>query len=522
MNHCTSSAWRSIPSLARMSAPLLLAALVAPGARADAYVVGARTEAEVYRIPAWSGRQGDDPELIGRYRLVQSLDLGAYDLTSSRGRDRLDFVAYLRLMNDFGFHDRGLLDDARNPEVDLLFGYLQWSHVLGGLLDLRLGRQIRFDQLFFYALDGLDVQVHTPAHVGVGLMAGWMVKGTSLAGSATFAPDGVRGSDRRRIADGVTTDLLSSPADEIAYPYLDAPSPMFGARLELEGIRGVEAIVSWRRAISRTSAGDLDELPDDARGWQTELEHAGAGARLRLFGWSWIYASADRDLYRDRWAALRAGVRAEPLAPRLSITAEAARYHPSFSADSIWNLFATGARDEYELRAEWAPDGPFRYYGGPLFVVYHLDLSDRFASEAADAGNPLNPRSRDLLTGGYAGVSLRPGLVWRASLDASYLGGPPGEVGQLGYLGRELWLNAVVGRDFRSWISADLRLSVANVSDPYQAGIQDLWSFGAAALGRMRFTDDMALLLVVEENANRFRRGDLRGYAVFDWRVPFG
>ncbi|HEY0840066.1 MAG TPA: hypothetical protein VGD74_07760, partial [Vulgatibacter sp.] len=72
-----------------------------------------------------------------------------------------------------------------------------------------------------------------------------------------------------------------------------------------------------------------------------------------------------------------------------------------------------------------------------------------------------------------------------------------------------------------SWISADLRLSVANVSDPYQAGIQDLWSFGAAALGRLRFSDEASLLLVFEENANRFRRGDLRGYAVFDWKVPF-
>ena|GEM_PF-1000033 len=506
------------------AAPLLALLLVAwsTEAQADAYVVDAQTQAEIYRIPSWSGRQADDPELIGRYRLIQSLNLGAYDLTSSRSRERLDFVAYIRLMDDFGFHDAGLLDDARNPEVDLLFGYLQWTGGLGGLLDARLGRQYRYDQLYFYTLDGLDVQVHTPAYVGVGLMAGWQVKSTSLGGSATFAPDGVRGSDRRRIADGFTTDLLSNPADEVAYPYLDAPSPMFGARLELEGIRDVEAIVSWRKTISRTSAGDLSQLPEDARGWQTEVEHAGAGARVRLFGWSWVYASADRDLYRDRWAALRAGLRAEPFAPTLAVTAEAARYNPTFSADSIWNLFATGARDEYELRAEWAPGGLFRFYGGPVFIVYHLDLSNEFVNEAADAGTPINPQGKDLLSGAYAGVSLRPGLVWRASLDASYLGGPPGQVGDLHYLGRELWLNAVVGRDFRSWISADLRLSVANVSDPYQAGLQDLWSFGAAALGRMRFTDEISLLLILEENANRISRGDTRGYAVFDWRIPFG
>ncbi|HEY0840019.1 MAG TPA: hypothetical protein VGD74_07520, partial [Vulgatibacter sp.] len=179
-----------VASLGRIALAILCLALLlaADGARAAAYVVGSRTEAEAYGIPSWSGRQADDPVLIGRYRIVQSLDLGAYDLTTTRGRERLDFVALLRLTNDFGFHDRGLLDDVRNPEVDLLFGYLQWTGGLGGMLDARLGRQIRFDQLSFYTLDGLDLLVHTPAHVGVGLMGGWLVKGTSLGGSATFAP----------------------------------------------------------------------------------------------------------------------------------------------------------------------------------------------------------------------------------------------------------------------------------------------------------------------------------------------
>src|SRR5690606_33564339 len=98
-----------------------------------------------------------------------------------------------------------------------------------GLLDFKLGRQIRYDELQFFSFDGLDVHVHTPAFLGVGIFGGWQVKGTSVLGSDTFAPDGVRVSDRRRIAAGATTDLLANPASSIAYDYLDAPSPIFGA-----------------------------------------------------------------------------------------------------------------------------------------------------------------------------------------------------------------------------------------------------------------------------------------------------
>lgn len=507
-------------TLLRALAALPFLAMSAP-ASAQVYTVGARTEAQAYQMPSWAGRPADDPDKLSVYEIAQYLDLGAYNLAGSKGEDRIDFVASLRLTYDFGFTPttQNLLDpESSQPQVDLLFGYLRWTGALKGIFDLQLGRQVRMDLLEFYGLDGLDVQIHTPAYLGVGLFGGWQVKGSSPLGSATFAPDGVRTSDRRRIANGSPTDLLANPASDVAYDYLDAPSPMFGARLELEGVRNVEAIAVYRRSMSKTRGDNLDALPEQARGWQTDQEHAGAGGRVRFFERLWLYGSADRDLFRNRWAVLRGGVKADVVPYKLTLMLEGSTWNPSFDADSIWNLFATGPRDEYELRADWAISPYFTIYAGPLLTIYYLNLGTAYADEAG-----VKAQGMSLLPGGYAGFSTRPNLPWRLGADALYRGpgGGNGEPGNPDYLGHELWLSAAAGRSFRDKYDLDLRLNLANVSDPYSPGLQDVWSFGAALLGRARLSEITSLVLVVEENVNRFKDSDLRGYALLDVRTAF-
>lgn len=488
--------------------PLLIVCSEAKGA---VYSVGARTEAQAWQMPSWAGRSVDDPSILSSYRIVQYLDLGAFDIGPTKRGERLDFVTSLRLENDFGFADseRDLLDNAGQPELHLLYGFLEWTGGFGGLLDLRLGRQLRFDMLQFYGLDGLDVTVHTPAFVAVSVFGGWQVKGTSVLGSSTFAPDGVRVSDRRRIAAGASTDILDDPASSVAWDYLDAPSPMFGARLELEGIRNVEFLAMYRRAMSQTSGENLDALPEAARGWQVDVEHLGFGGRVRLFERWWLTGSADRDLFRDRWAALRAGTTVEVVNRRLRVQAEFASWQPSFDADSIWNLFATGARDEAELRVDWIAGERLNLWAGPVLTVYRQNLRPDFA-----AANDVDPDGAEALPGFIAGISTRPAIGWRASADAFYLGGAEG-------LGEELWLSGQVGRNFTERYDLELRLSFAHVSDPYSVNLQDIQSMGMALLGRARLTEETSLLLVVEENFNRFKASDLRGYAVLDVRTMF-
>lgn len=491
--------------------------LAARPAAADMYSVGARTEAQAYQFRSWAGRAWNDPGVISRYRLVQYLDLGAFDLTSSKDAERIDFVSSLRLEHDFGFDQADIdrLDTETQPTLHLLFAYLQWQNALNGLLDLRLGRQIRFDELEFYSFDGLDVHVHTPAYLGVGVFGGWQVKGTSILGSPTFAPDGVRMSDRRRIGEGATTDLTANPASSIAYDYLDAPSPIFGARLVLENVRNVDAQLVYRRAMSKTEGENLEALPEAARGWQVDVEHAGAGLRVRPIDRLSVYGSADRDLYRDRWAALRAGTKVDVIPYRLTITAEAQSWNPTFDADSIWNIFATGARDEYELRAD-ARVGDLQLYAGPLLTVYHLNLGEDYAEAVGIVAD-----GQSLLYGGLAGFSTAPEIPWRIAADAIYRGGPSGERGHPDTLGREFWFNGLIGRNFRERYALDLRLSVANVSDPNAPGLEDLWSLGTALIGRIGLSEEATLTLIVEENTNRLVTSDLRGYAVLDVRTMF-
>jgi hypothetical protein len=502
--------------ISRAAATVALLLSTSPAAAA-VYSVGARTEAQAYQFRSWQGRAFDSPEKLSRFRIVQYLDVGAFDLTSAGNGSRLDFVTSLRLDHDFGFDsfERDRLDEAEQPELNILYAYLRAQGVAGGLLDFQLGRQIRYDELQFFAFDGLDVHVHVPAHLGIGVFGGWQVRGTSLFGSDTFTPDGVRLSDRRRIAAGVTTSPSADPAWDIAYDYLDQPSPTFGARVQLENVRDLDAIVVYRRAMSQTEGDDLDELPEEALGWQVDVEHLGAGARLRLLERLWLAASADRDLFRERWAMQRASAKVEAIPYRLSITAEAQRWYPTFDADSIWYVFSSGPRDEFELRADWRI-GRFLFYAGPLFTLYHLDLREEFAEDANVMADGTS-----LLLGGIAGFSTGAGAPLRIAADVLYLGSKSGERNHPDTLGRELWASAVIGRTFRDRYGVDLRLSVANVSDPNARGLQDLWSFGAAAIGRLELSEEATVSLILEENANRVVQSDFRGYAVLDLRTIF-
>ncbi len=519
----------TLPTTKRAALALVAAAACcAPGAaRAGRYSVEARTEAQAYELRTWAGRAADDPDVLPRYRIVQYLDLGAFELAELGRGERLDFVASLRLDHDFGFSraDQDALDDAERPAIHLLYGYLSWSGAFQGLLDLKAGRQIVLDPLEFFSFDGADVHLHTPWHLGASAFGGLQVKATSLLGSPTFAPDGVRYTDARRVSLGATTDLLASPASGVAYDYLEGTSPLFGVRLHLEKLRDVSAMVVYRRSMSETTGENLDALPEEARGYQIDQEHLGAALHWQVVRRVGVYVSGDRDLYRQRMAAVRLGSRIEAIPYRLAFVVEANHTNPSFDADSIWNLFATGPRQDAELRAELSPPGAFRFYAGPVATRYFLALDEErpFAEDLEDPeGAELDPARTDLLLGGVAGMAVKPNRGFRLAVDAVYRGGPDGEPGELGYLGRELWLDLSGGVDVgAARHGLDARVSVAQVSDPYQAGLQDLWSLGLAAVGTFRLSEKVSLVVIGEENSNRYTESDLRAYAILDVRADF-
>lgn len=502
--------------VARIALAAVAVLAAAPGrSSASVYTVGARTEVELYDFRSIAGHAPEDPFTIQRQRLVQYLQLGAFDLGSRGPDERIDFVTSLRLDEDFGLdaRERELLD-LTQPQIDLLYGYLQWRGALGGLLDARLGRQVVLREIEFWSFDGLEATVHVP-HVPLSLTAlgGLLVTGSSPLGSANMGPDGVRVSDRRRIEQGATTWLMDETASSIAYDYLDAPTPVFGGRLDLEGVRSVSAGIGYRRALSQTSGENPEQTPEAVRGWHTDLEHLTADARWRPLQRLEIEAAGDHDLVRRRPAAVLARVRYDVIPYRLAASLQWSLHNPSFDSDSIWNVFATGARQEWRLQADVSPGGAVRYTAGLLATAFSTDLTSGF--EDADA--------TDWVPGAFASASTKPGRRIRLGVNASFRGVPGAEAtGDYRYLGREVFLAGLAGYDLvAGWNALDLRLSVANVDDPTQPALRDLWSTSAALLSRNRITEEAELLLIGEGAVNRYSQPDLRAYAALQLQADF-
>ena len=137
------------------------------------------------------------------------------------------------------------------------------------------------------------------------------------------------------------------------------------------------------------------------------------GLRRWIAGFEFRYArglginalvGADFDLMQMKLAQARAQVRLDR--ELYALSAEALRFSPVFSSDSIWYYFAYAPRDEARLRADFFPTGPLRYYVQGLASLYHTNLNDTLglASQVDAEGAPSSTN-----VGGSIGTSLRRG-----------------------------------------------------------------------------------------------------------------
>ena len=116
-----------------------------------------------YWVPGASG------ELLSRRRLVQYVNLGVYELLPPRKPTQLrrayedgqlHLVTSMRLRSDFGSYVRRgddyaarLVQSMDGRQIDVLFAYLEGQN-LGGMVDVRAGRQFEMSGLDFFAFDG--------------------------------------------------------------------------------------------------------------------------------------------------------------------------------------------------------------------------------------------------------------------------------------------------------------------------------------------------------------------------------
>jgi hypothetical protein len=444
-------------------------------ARAAAYDVESRTELQADTIAAWSPDSG---RALQRRRLVEVLDLAGFEVVA--GEDA-GLALQLRVDADFSVTEReaaGL--DVRRSALQILSGRVHWNGAAGGRIDLEAGRITAQDPVAFFRLDGGRVTVRPVPWLALVAFGGLRVTGASWLGSPAFAPDGVRDSDRLRIGEGLPLlPCPGVPSRQCADATLDDPAPTYGARLSLLRLPG-----------AAFSGADL-EVRRTLRAGQVVEERAAGGARWRRGGLG-ADAGAEWDLVFRRLSALRAGLRWAPLA-WLALSAEGIHAHPTYSADSIWNLFDTAPSREARLRADLAPPGwPFRLWaaGGARWVP----ATDSGRAAFGDQGG-VEPFGAAGTAGALGGTSL--------SADASLRGGLQGTQG---------WVALVARRALLGWLEVEGRGTLAWMEDPVAP--KNGGTFPALAVllaGRLERRAWLSLLL--EDSAPRWERNDLRLFA---------
>ena len=379
-----------------------------PPAHAYRLELSARTIAQLYELPQLR-LLGSDLSL-SRRRFRQDLsvtlwDLG--DLAATRARRHpglpprgpIVWVSgNLQLDHDFGSWTLGRLDDGAEridaldaiPELaaDAVGLAVPYVYVaadgLGGFVDARVGRQVRFDEFGGAGLDGVALRIHA-GPIAVELEGGLRVRdrsplaviGSDLDGTAgvdcqEYVEAALPGQGEWRVIDRSRTPRDTRLGSDRAYcPERAQWQPTVEIAVATDAIDGVEARVAYRRTQSRTVGviGDVDRLdfpdvglyPDEAGqapAWGTNAEHVTATARVRrrvgaLTIEPWGYA---------RYSLLHAGLERGGAGLRLArgahaIEPEVARTVPIFDGDSIWSVFAIVPSLDGRVGYDYRPRG---------------------------------------------------------------------------------------------------------------------------------------------------------------------
>jgi hypothetical protein len=492
--------------LVALAALLSMTALEREAAAAEVKV-SARTIGEGYVVLAPGI---DEPRLIRRRRLVQYINLGAYELLPPTepgpnldvwvrppDRGQLEIVASLRLRHDFGQFvgqagpdSTPLVEQLERRQLDLMYGYLQ-GRKLGGFLDFRVGRQFETSGLDWYVFDGGWARVHTPAHLAVEVFAGQQVDGSRLFGYPSADLDGTAGT----------------AADQ-------ARSPMIGAALALSELRWVHARVAYRRTFTPASINrNLLEPTGSADGSTQPLasgvdqEFVSASIDMSLAkGKLAPFAAARMNLGTLRLDDLTVGTQVV-ISDMHTLRLQYLRTIPSFDLDSIFNLFTIQPFDDLRLVYQVRPSEAWTLLGRGSMRM--------FRNQTSAAGT--EPEQRIAL--GWSGALA---AAWRnrrfaARGDAFVQGGEGGlQAGaSLDSQVRVAWDR--VGLDLRSYFTR-------YVPDGDETRGRDGWGWSIQTGAEVKIWEGIHVTVLVEELLTTSLRPAFRALGVFavDWSFRVG
>jgi len=304
-----------------------------------------RTIGQGYQERRFDSRGGN--EILSRRRLTQFLTLNVDGLepeswTARRDPGRLGASVVLRFDTDFGRYASGApqgrdaIGELDQQQVDVLEAALR-GQGLARRLSFELGRQIHFDALDFYAFDGLRLDLRLWQHLAVELVGGTEVRGERPLSAPIFEADGTSAGDHDPASQRAQNSALR-PTAGAAVVWRDWTSP-FGAR------------AAYRRSWSATAAGATPALGEGAMpGSGVNAEHFVATADYTARFLS-AEAGARYNLLTGGWDRHEVSLRLTGPG-RQTVVLEEMYLMPTFDGDSIWNVFASGAFQDWRIRWE--------------------------------------------------------------------------------------------------------------------------------------------------------------------------
>lgn len=342
-------------------------------ARATEGEVTSDTTTQFYDVRSPTGRT-----TLLRRRLTSTLGVTVYDLLprpKEAGQELLpDLVFRARLRYDADYGAFGVEADpnaadyytpgfSRGP-VDLMYAYVEGRRFFHGLFGFKLGRQYQTDALGWWAFDGAQLRLTTPAYFAVEAYGGLEVRGgLPLSGpSGRWERDGVWRGDR----DGFQPN---------AYPSFQqaAVAPAFGAAIETAGVTWLHGRLSYRR-VYNTGDPSLTQFSSPL----ASAVDLGARVSQDRLGYS-ILADWDKvgavsgglvyDLYSALLSNVYASAEVRPT-KTLTVGADYDYFRPTFDADSIWNFLGAQPMNDVGVRARFEPTSKLAFSGGGHVRVF--------------------------------------------------------------------------------------------------------------------------------------------------------
>ncbi len=335
-----------------------------------------------YAVPAADG------SLISRRRIVEDLHLAAWNIIEGSDDPYYEgprLAVELSLTIDTDFAVGGSESDPGNSSsyvpgltplsMDLMFFHLDATGLLGGALDLRVGRQVRLGTLGFFAFDGVETALHLPVAARFSSWLGYEVRGGHALGWDALELDGTDSGGRQ----GMEADL---------YPDRTEPESRLavGTEIDWSPRRWLDAGVALR------VVGLTGPLAEQRYGARLALGQAPLLARGRVAVDPMFVRSDDTN------AAAREGTLVSEVdaslevipSERITMAAEYHLYRPIFEADSIFNVFDLAAQNDAGARID-------------LVVVPGLRLAGWGFARLADGSAGLSGRGEDATLAGLGG-----------------------------------------------------------------------------------------------------------------------